>query len=335
MPELHDSFQRTARIAGVGAYLPERVLTNADLERMVDTTDEWITTRTGIRERHVVAEDEALSDLVVRAGRAALADAGVAAEEVDLFILATATPEQPIPASSAIVQPKLGLVNATCFDLSAACSGFVYALNVARQFIATGEAHKVLVVGGECLTRYVDWTDRATCVLFGDGAGAVVLEPAPAGEGILQIEWRTNGNYADLISMPGGGSRIPPNSHEAIDQGLPFIKMRGNETFKVAVRALTEISQEIMARAGIGPEDVSLFVPHQANIRILKAVGKRLRLPDEKIYVNVHRIGNTSAASIPLALADAVAEGRLRRGDLLLISGFGGGLTWASTLIRF
>jgi 3-oxoacyl-[acyl-carrier-protein] synthase-3 len=335
MPELHDSFQRTARITGVGAYLPERVLTNQDLERIVDTTDEWITTRTGIKERHVVADDEALSDLVVRAGRVALADAGVQPEEIDLFILATATPEQPIPASSALVQPRLGLVNATCFDLSAACSGFVYALNVARQFIATGVVQKVLVVGGECLTRYVDWTDRATCVLFGDGAGAVVLEPAAAGEGILQIEWKTDGSYADLISMPGGGCRYPPHSRESIEQGFPFIKMRGNETFKVAVRALTEISLEILARAGIGSEDVSLFIPHQANIRILHAVAKRLDLPDEKVYVNVQRIGNTSAASIPLAMSDAIAEGRLERGDLLLISGFGGGLTWASTLIRF
>ncbi len=332
---MHDGFQRTARIAGLGGYVPERVLTNRDLERMVDTSDEWIRTRTGIRERRVVAEGEGLVELVERAGRAALADAGVAPEDVDLFILATATPDQPIPATSAIVQPRLGLSRAACFDLSAACSGFVYALKVARQFVATGDAETVLVVGAECLTRYVDWTDRATCVLFGDGAGAVVLRPAAAGEGILRTAWRTDGSYAELISMPGGGSRFPPNRPETLERRLPFIRMRGNETFKVAVRALTEISQGVLDAAGIRPEELDLFIPHQANIRIIKAVGSRLGLPAEKVYVNVDRVGNTSAASIPLAMVDAVREGRLERGDLVLATAFGGGLTWGSVLLRF
>jgi 3-oxoacyl-[acyl-carrier-protein] synthase-3 len=332
---MHDILSRTARIAGLGAYLPERVLTNLDLERMVETSDEWITTRTGIRERRVVADGEALTDLVERAGRAAMADAGVEPASIDLFILATATVEQPIPASAAIVQPRLGLVNAACFDLSAACSGFVYALNVARQFIATGAARNVLVVGAECLSRYVDWTDRTTCVLFGDGAGAVVLQPAPAGEGILQVEWRTDGNQADIISMPGGGCRIPPWSKDSIDQRLPFIKMRGNETFKVAVRAMTDLSLLVLERAGLTAGDLDLFIPHQANLRIIQAVGSRLGLADDKVYVNVQRVGNTSAASIPLAMADAVAEGRLTRGDLVLASAFGGGLTWASALFRY
>ncbi|RMF79171.1 MAG: ketoacyl-ACP synthase III [Nitrospirae bacterium] len=332
---MHDGFARTARIVGIGAYLPDRVLTNHDLERMVETSDEWITTRTGIRERRVVAEGEGLVELVERAGRAALEDAGVAPEDVDLFILATATPDQPIPATSAIVQPRLGIVNAACFDLSAACSGFVYALTVARQFIATGEAETVLVVGAECLTRYVDWTDRATCVLFGDGAGAVVLRPAPAGEGILRTAWRTDGGYAELISMPGGGCRFPPNRPETLERRLPFIKMRGNETFKVAVRALTEISQRVLEEAGVPLEELDLFIPHQANIRIIQAVGSRLGLAEEKVYVNVDRVGNTSAASIPLAMADAVREGRLRRGDLVLATAFGGGLTWGSVLFRY
>ncbi len=332
---MHDTFPRTARIAGLGASLPERVVTNHDLEQLVETSDEWITARTGISERRMVAEGEALVEMVERAGRAAMADAGVDPTEVDLFILATATVEQPIPSSAAIAQPRLGVVNAACFDLSAACSGFVYALNVGRQFIATGAARTVLVVGAECLTRYLDWSDRTTCVLFGDGAGAVVLQPASPGDGILQLEWRTDGSMSDIISMPGGGCRFPPSSRDAIDQRLPFIKMRGNETFKVAVRALTELSQQVLEQAGLQPADVDLFIPHQANQRIIQAVGSRLGLTDDQVYSNVQRVGNTSSASIPLAMADAVREGRLRRGALVLASAFGGGLTWASVLLRF
>ncbi len=332
---MHDHFVKTAKIAGLGSYLPERVLTNTDLEELVDTSDTWITTRTGIRQRHVVADDQALVDLVEHSGRAALDDAGIDPLDVDLLIVATATVEQPIPASAAIAQPRLGVVNAACFDVSAACSGFTYGLNVGRQFIATGEATTVLVVGAECLTRYLDWSDRATCVLFGDGAGAAVLTPGTSGEGILQIRWRTDGSHADLISMPGGGSRHPPHSVEAIEQRLPFIRMRGNETFKVAVRSLTEISREVMDAAGVEPADIDLFIPHQANLRIIQAVGSRLGLTDDQVFTNVERVGNTSAASIPLAMVDARDEGRLRPGSLVLASAFGGGLTWASSLIRF
>jgi len=332
---MHDHFTRTARIAGLGACLPDRIVTNADIEKIVDTSDEWIRTRTGIRERRVVADDESLVDLIERAGREAMEDAGVAPEEVDLLIVATATVEQPIPATAAIAQPRLGVVNAACFDLSAACSGFTYSLNVARQFIATGEARTILLVGAECLTRYTDWTDRSTCVLFGDGAGAVVLQPAEPGDGILQVDWRTDGTLADLIAMPGGGCRFPPSSVESIEQRLPFIKMRGNETFKVAVRALTEMSEQVLRRAGVAPADLDLFIPHQANDRIIQAVGQRLGLRDEQVFVNVDRVGNTSAASIPLALYDARAEGRVERGDLVLMTAFGGGLTWASALMRY
>jgi 3-oxoacyl-[acyl-carrier-protein] synthase-3 len=332
---MNDSYPTTARIAGLGRFLPEKIVTNKDLEKMVDTSDDWITTRTGIKERRVVAEGEGLVDLVVRAGKAAMDDAGVAPEAIDLLIVATATPEQPIPATSAIAQPRLGVVNAACFDLSAACSGFTYSLNVARQFVATGAAKNVLVIGAECLTRYTDWTDRKTCVLFGDGAGAVVLQPSDAGEGILHIDWRTDGTLSDFISMPGGGSRFPPNSKESIDQGLPFIKMRGNETFKVAVRAMTELSLDLLERAGVEPADLDLFIPHQANLRIIQAVGKRMKLSGEQVYSNVQHFGNTSAASIPLAMVGAVEEGRLKRGDLLLVTAFGGGLTWGSALIRF
>jgi 3-oxoacyl-[acyl-carrier-protein] synthase-3 len=332
---MHDHFVKTAKIVGLGSDLPERVLTNRELESMVETSDEWITTRTGISERRVVAEDEALADLVVRAARAAMRDAEVEPDEIDLMVLATETEEQPFPATAAIVQPTLGLVRAACFDISAACSGFTYALNVARQFIATGEAETVLVVGAECLTRFVDWTDRSTCVLFGDGAGAAVLKPGEPGEGILHIKWRTDGNYADLITMPGGGSRFPPHSTSSIEQRLPFIKMRGNETFKVAVRSLTEISREVMIAAGIGVEDIDLFIPHQANMRIIQAVGSRLGLADDQVFTNVERVGNTSAASIPLAMVDARRQGRLEPGSLVLTSAFGAGLTWASSLIRF
>jgi 3-oxoacyl-[acyl-carrier-protein] synthase-3 len=332
---MNDGFTRTARIAGIGSYLPERVLSNADFEKMVETSDEWITTRTGIKERRMVAEGEALVDLVERAGHATMEDAGVAPEDVDLLILATATVEQPIPASSAIVQPRLGVVNAACFDLSAACSGFTYALNVGRQFIATGAASNVLVIGAECLTRYVDFSDRTTCVLFGDGAAGVLLQPTSAGDGILQLKWRTDGSLADIIAMPGGGCRFPPHSVESIEQGLPFIKMRGNETFKVAVRAMTDLSREVLDEAGVETSDLKLFIPHQANLRIIQAVGSRLKLADEQVFTNVQHVGNTSAASIPLALVEAVEQGRLERGDLLLISSFGGGLTWASALVRF
>jgi 3-oxoacyl-[acyl-carrier-protein] synthase-3 len=332
---MHDDFTCTAKIVGLGACLPERVLTNRDLEGIVETSDEWITSRTGIKERRVVAEGEALVDLVERAGRAAMEDAGVNPAEVDLLILATATVEQPIPASSAIVQPRLGLSNAACFDLSAACSGFTYSLNVARQFIATGSAQTVLVVGAECLTRYLDWTDRTTCVLFGDGAAGVVLKSAPQGEGILQIEWRTDGSLADLICMPGGGCKHPPHSVESIDQRLPFIKMKGNETFKVAVRALTDLSLTVLDKAGLTVDDIDLFIPHQANQRIIQAVGQRLNLREDQVFSNVHRVGNTSAASIPLAMAEARDEGRLTPGKLVLTSSFGGGLTWASALFRF
>jgi 3-oxoacyl-[acyl-carrier-protein] synthase III len=332
---VHDHLARTARIVGLGTYLPERVLSNQDLERLVDTSDEWIVTRTGIRERRMVAEGEAVVDLVERAGKAAMADAGVRPEEVDLLIVATATVEQPIPATSAIAQPRLGVVNAACFDLSAACSGFTYGLNVARQFIATGEAETVLVVGAECLTRYTDWSDRSTCVLFCDGAGVAILKPAEPGTGILQVEWRTDGSLADIIAMPGGGCRFPPHSREAIEERLPYIKMRGNETFKVAVRALADISLAVLDRAGVGVSELDLFIPHQANQRIIQAVGQRLGLRDEQVYSNVSRVGNTSSASIPLAMADAREEGRLETDDLVLVSSFGGGLTWASALFRF
>lgn len=332
---MHDNHARTARIAGLGTFLPEKILTNKDFEAMLETSDEWIVTRTGMRERHVVSPHESLLTLAVEAGKRALVDAQVEPEEVELLILATATPEQPIPATAALIQPQLGLRRAVCFDLAAACSGFLYALKVARQFFITGEVSTAMVIGAETLSRYTDYTDRATCVLFGDGAGAAVLKAAPAGEGILRDAWHTDGTYSDFIQMPGGGSKYPPNVKAHIDNKLPFIKMRGNETFKVAVRSLTDVCLEVLAGAGVGVGEVALFVPHQANQRILSAVAERLELPPEKVYVNLEKVGNTSAASIPLALRDALDEGRLKRGDLVLSAAFGGGLTWAAALMRW
>ena len=332
---MHDQHALTARIAGLGTFLPEKVLTNKDFERMVDTSDEWIMSRTGIRERHVVGPEESVATLAIEAGRRAMADAGVSPEEIELVILATATVEQPIPSTAAIIQPALGVKNATCFDISAACSGFLYGLHVARQFMVTGEVKTAMVIGAETLSRYTDYTDRATCILFGDGAGAVVLKPAPAGEGILRSALHTDGTYADFIQMPGGGSKYPPNVKEHIDARLPFIKMRGNETFKVAVRAIADVCQEVLVAADVRVEQVDLFIPHQANLRIISAVGERLGIAPEKVYLNLERVGNTSSASIPLAMQEAIARGVLKRGDLVLMGAFGGGLTWAATLLRW
>jgi 3-oxoacyl-[acyl-carrier-protein] synthase-3 len=332
---MHDQHMLTARIAGLGTFLPETVLTNKDFERMVDTSDQWIMSRTGIRERHVVGPEESVATLAIEAGRRAMAAAGVSPEEIELLILATATVEQPIPSTAAIIQPALGVKNATCFDIAAACSGFLYGMHVARQFIITGEVKTAMVIGAETLSRYTDYTDRATCVLFGDGAGAVVLKPAPAGEGILRSALHTDGTYADFIQMPGGGSKYPPNVKEHIDARLPFIKMRGNETFKVAVRAIADVCQEVLVAADVRVEQVDLFIPHQANLRIISAVGERLGIAPEKVYLNLERVGNTSSASIPLAMQEAIDRGVLKRGNLVLMGAFGGGLTWAATLLRW
>jgi 3-oxoacyl-[acyl-carrier-protein] synthase-3 len=332
---VHDDHQRTARIVGLGVCLPETLLTNKDFERLVDTSDDWIVARTGMRERHVVAPGESVATLAIGAGKRALAEANVDPDEVELLIVATATPEQPIPSTASIIQPALGVKRAVCFDVSAACSGFLYALNIARQFIAGGEVSTAMIIGAETLSRYTDYTDRSTCILFGDGAGAAVLKASPAGEGVLRCAWHTDGTYADFISMPGGGSKYPPNVKEHIDARLPFIKMKGNETFKVAVRSLTEVSQEVLAGAGVTVDQIDLFVPHQANKRIIDAVGDRLGVPPEKVYVNLERVGNTSAASIPLALREAIDRGVLKRGDIVLAAAFGGGLTWAAALFRW
>ena len=322
-----------ARIAGTGSYAPTRVLTNADLEGMVATSDEWIRERTGIRERRIAATGEACSDLAVQAGKRALAAAGVAASDLDMILVATCTGDFPLPATACLVQCQLGATKAGACDLSAACCGFVYALSVADAYIKTGMRH-VLVIGSEVMSAITDWTDRNTCVLFGDGAGAVVLSVSDGERGILSTDLRSDGTLCELIMVPGGGSRTPP-SEKVLAERLHYIKMKGNETFKVAVRTLEDIARATLAANHVEVEDLDLYIPHQANVRILKAVMERLGLPIEKVLLNLDRYGNTSAASIPIALDEAVREGRIKDGSLVMLGAFGAGLTWASAMIRW
>ena len=322
-----------ARIAGTGSYAPTRVLTNADLEGMVATSDEWIRERTGIRERRIAATGEACSDLAVQAGKRALAAAGVAASDLDMILVATCTGDFPLPATACLVQYQLGATKAGACDLSAACCGFVYALSVADAYIKTGMRH-VLVIGSEVMSAITDWTDRNTCVLFGDGAGAVVLSASDGERGILSTDLRSDGTLCELIMVPGGGSRTPP-SEKVLAERLHYIKMKGNETFKVAVRTLEDIARATLAANHVEVEDLDLYIPHQANVRILKAVMERLGLPMEKVLLNLDRYGNTSAASIPIALDEAVREGRIKDGSLVMLGAFGAGLTWASAMIRW
>ncbi len=322
-----------ACIAGTGSYAPARALTNADLERMVATSDEWIRERTGICERRIAATGEACSDLAVQAGKRALAAAGLAATDLDMILVATCTGDYPLPATACLVQHQLGATNAAACDLSAACCGFVYALSVADAYVKNGMRY-VLVIGSEVMSAITDWTDRNTCVLFGDGAGAVVVGASDGERGILSTHLRSDGALCELIMVPGGGSRTPP-SDKVIAERLQYIKMKGNETFKVAVRTLEEIARTTLSANGLRVEDLDLYVPHQANVRILKAVMERLGLPIEKVLLNLDRYGNTSAASIPIALDEAVREGRIKDGSLVMLGAFGAGLTWASAVIRW
>jgi 3-oxoacyl-[acyl-carrier-protein] synthase-3 len=322
-----------SRVIGTGSYVPERALTNADLERMVATSDAWIVERTGIRERRIAAPGEACSDLGVKAGACALASAGLAASELDLILVATCTGDFPMPSTACLIQHKLAAVRAAACDLSAACTGFVYALAVADAFVRTGMRY-VLVVGAEVMSVIMDWTDRSTCILFGDGAGAVVLGSSDGDRGILSSHLHSDGNLGELICVPGGGSQFPP-SEKMLSERLQYMKMKGNETFKVAVKTLEESAREALTANGLSAADLNLYVPHQANLRILTAVAERLKLPLAKVVLNLDRYGNTSAASIPLALDEAVKEGRLKDGDLVLLSAFGGGLTWGSTIMRW
>ena len=328
MPKLN------ARILGTGRAYPEGVLTNADLERMVDTSDEWITTRTGIKQRHKAAPGEYTSQFAVESSRQAIERAGIDAGELDLLICATVTPDQILPSTGCLIQAELGADRAAAFDLAAACSGFLYGLTIANQMIRSGQARYALVVGAELLTRYVDYTDRSTCVIFGDGAGAALLGPDEGERGILASRIRSDGRYASQLFAPGGGTRMGLTA-EAIAEGAIYYKMRGNELFKVAVKSMADVSREVLEETGHGAGDVKLFIPHQANQRITEAVAQRLEVDPGIVYSNIAWHGNTSSASIPIALDECVEQGRVREGDLVLLASFGGGVTWGAVLMRW
>jgi 3-oxoacyl-[acyl-carrier-protein] synthase-3 len=322
------------RIIGTGAYAPGRVITNHDLEKLVETADDWIVERTGIRERRIAAEDEAASDLAVKAAHQAIKAAGIHERDIELILVATSTPDMFFPSTACLVQDRLGARQAVAFDLSAACSGFLFALSIGEQYIRNGVFSTVLIIGSEVMSRIVNWADRSTCILFGDGAGAVVLKSTRGEHGVLSTHLHSDGKFWDLIHVPGGGSRIPP-SPGMISQHKQFIKMKGNETFKVAVRTLVESAHEALKVNQVTPEAIALLIPHQANIRIIKATADRLGIPLSKVVMNLDRYGNTSAASIPIALDEAVRQGRIKEGDLLLFVAFGAGLTWGSALVRW
>lgn len=319
-----------SRIAGTGSYLPTKILTNADLERLVDTSDEWIRTRTGIEQRHVAAEGETTTDLAEHAAKRAIQDAGVTAADIDLICVGTTTPDLVFPNVGTLLQDRLGIHGCPAFSLEAACTGFVYALSVADKFVRLGESKCALVVGAETLTRIVDWKDRGTCVLFADGAGAVILTPSTE-PGIISTRLHSDGKYKDLLLYPDGVSK----GFNLVREGKAGVQMKGNEVYKVAVNTLGQMVTETLSASGIGRDALDWLIPHQANIRIIEAIAKRLDLPMEKVIVTINTQGNTSAASVPLALDTGIRDGRIKRGQLLLLEAFGGGFTWGSALIRY
>ncbi|MDR0362438.1 MAG: ketoacyl-ACP synthase III [Planctomycetota bacterium] len=326
---------RGARIAGTGRYLPERRLTNRDLEQIVDTNDEWIRQRTGIIERRIAAPDQATSDLAYEAAKLAIADAGLQPADIDQIIVATVSPDTVFPSTACRLQHKLGCREIPAFDLAAACSGFIYALAVARTGIASGSFDNVLIVGAECLSRFVDYEDRGTCILFGDGAGAAVLSVArDNGPGIIDTHFAADGSGADLMILPGGGSRIPA-THEMVDRRLQYIRMEGRVVYKQAISKIVMLVNESLERCNLTRDDIDLIIPHQMNARIIQSAAKHLNLPMEKIFVNIDRYGNTSAATIPIAIDEAKSGGMLKQGDLVCLVTFGGGMTWASALLRW
>ncbi len=325
---------RSASIIGTGSYLPERILTNADLAKMVDTSDEWITTRTGIKQRHIAAAEQPTSDLAVMAARRALAQAKVKPEDLDMIILATVTPDMIFPSTACYVQKALGASRAACYDLQAACSGFLYGLETARQYIATGAAETVLVIGAEKLSSITDWQDRSTCVLFGDGAGAAVLRHRPGERGILSSVLGADGNLSHLLNLPGGGS-LHPTSEQTIKDRLHYLKMAGREVFKYAINAMLSAAKQALAHSQISIDQVNCIIPHQANIRIVQAISQRLGAPLKKYYINLQDCGNMSAASIPVALDEAARAGFIHKHDIILLVAFGGGFTWAATVLEW
>lgn len=323
-----------AGILGMGHAYPEGVLTNAELEKIVETSDEWITSRTGIKQRHKAKENEYTSMFGTAAAKQALERAGLEPTDIDLIVCATTTPDQIMPSTGALIQAQIGATNAAGMDIFAACSGFIYGLTMVESMIRTGQIKYALVIGAEVLTKYVDYTDRGTCVIFGDGAGAAVVGPVEAPKGILATKILSDGRYEEQLYAPGGGTKMG-TTHQTIDDGQHFFKMKGNELFKVAVRSMADISAEMLEKAGYTVDDVKVVIPHQANQRITDAVASRLGVPEEKVYSNIAEHGNTSSASIPIAMDECIQSGRIKEGDLVLLTAFGGGVTWGATVIRF
>lgn len=326
--------QFNAGIIGMGHAYPEGILTNADLEKIVETSDEWITTRTGIKQRHKAAENEYTSQFGTAAAKQALERAGLKPEDIEIIVCATTTPDQIMPSTGALIQAQLGAVNAAGMDVFAACSGFLYGITMVESMIRTGQIKYALVIGAEVLTKYVDYSDRGTCVIFGDGAGAAVLGPVPEGKGILATKIKSDGRYEEQLYAPGGGTKLG-TSHKTIDEGQHFFKMKGNELFKVAVRSMADISAEMLEKAGLTVDDVDVVIPHQANQRITDAVASRLGVPEEKVYSNIAFHGNTSSASIPIAMDECIESGRIKEGSTVLLTAFGGGVTWGATVLKF
>jgi 3-oxoacyl-[acyl-carrier-protein] synthase-3 len=326
--------RRTVSIIGTGSYVPERRLTNADLTKIVDTSDEWITVRTGIKERRVAAKDETTSDMASKAALNALEQAKVKPEDVDLILVATATPDMLFPATACFVQKKIGAKNAACLDVSAACAGFLFGIEIAQQFITSHTHDTVLMIGAEKLTSITNWTDRNTCVLFGDGAGAAVLQHRGRAHGVISTHIGSDGQFTDILFMPGGGSRCPI-TRDNVDMNLATIHMTGKEVYKQAVTAMVKASRKVLADAGLTADDIACVIPHQANLRIIEAIADRLKIPLERFYVNLDKYGNTSAAAVAIALDEANRTGRIKQGDYVLMVVFGGGLTWASTIIEW
>jgi 3-oxoacyl-[acyl-carrier-protein] synthase-3 len=326
--------RRTVSIIGTGSYLPKRVLTNLDLEKIVETTDEWIRTRTGISERRIAGKEESTSDMATNAARAAMEQAQVTADEIDLIIVATVTPDMAFPATACWVQKNLGAFKAACFDVSAACSGFLYALEIAQQFISTHVYNTILIIGADKLSSIIDWTDRNTCVLFGDGAGAAILRNRANSHGVIATYMGSDGEFTDILCMPGGGSRTPITP-ENVDQKLNTIKMQGKETYKQAVTAMSTAADKALELAGLTSQEIACVIPHQANIRIIEAIAHRMNLPMEKFYVNLERYGNTSAGAVAIALDEAHRSNRIKINDYILLVVFGGGLTWASSVVQW
>jgi 3-oxoacyl-[acyl-carrier-protein] synthase III len=325
---------KKVKISGLGTYLPPRLLTNSDLERMVNTTNEWILSRVGIRERHIVDKGVATSDLAVQAANKVLAQRGLTPNDLDAIIVATVTPDMLFPSTACLVQHKLGAEHAWGFDLSAACSGFIYAMQTGAQFIATGAHKRVLVIGADVMSSIIDYTDRATCVIFGDGAGAVILEPSDDESGLIDFIYEIDGSGGCYLYMPGGGS-LNPSTHETVDQKMHYVHQDGQQVFKFAVRRQTEACLKLLERNGLSGSDIDVFVPHQANLRIINATAERLGLRPESVIVNIDRYGNTTAGTLPLAMGTAVEEGKLKKGSLVLLAAVGAGFTVGAALLRW